>query len=838
MRLIRCYIENFGKLEDFTYEFSDGLNVIQEENGWGKTTFGVFIKAMFYGLEYAPRRKTAENERRKYEPWQGGNFGGSLELEVKGRQYRIERYFGKRDKEDSFKLYDMKTGLLSSDYSERIGEEIFRIDVVSYERSTYIPQNGIGISMTDSINAKLSNLVENGNDINNYENAYARLEEHLKEYKKTGGRGKIAQLQEKLHTKQEEIEECKYKADGMHLKEEQIEEQLIQRRDLERKRKSLKAEILKASTQKEQAAKWQHYESLKKRVEATEKQKRPYDEIFRNGLPNETQLKDLEQQVELLTGLEQERALAHLNEEEEKQLEVLDNFFAAGCPEMPQIEMYLGESGESAKIKDEMIRLRTRLEMLDAQKEKEEQRRQSESTQQREAQHLQLEAIREKEENTKRWLLRLGILAGVFGMAFFLLPFPYWIGVIGIAAGVVLLLLSLLYKTKLPAQEETAFEPVQTEEQEHEAYRKEQEELESELAHLDAQEKEMKEHYRVFVEQFAIRDSEENPVQVLTEIKAKALEYQNLSAREAERGEQFKRLEEQITEVCFRLRCTFTAISPKYVEDENLRVGYEQLLTDRKQYLHLDEELAESRKELQDFIESNQGISFDTANQAEQTSVQPEELQTVSLEALQEQEKENEMQIEAINEKINSYRKDMDAMSVIVDMQTDFEEELEALQNEMTEAQYRCGILEKTMQYLKDAKEKFSTHYMGAMQKGFQKYAALMNSGENLDIRLDVQLDAQRAVGGAFKGSEYFSTGNRDFIGICIRLALIDALFEEEKPFIILDDPFVNLDDEKVKNAKQLLQEIGKEYQIIYLVCHSSRGGLGEKEAALSAKGA
>ena len=56
--------------------------------------------------------------------------------------------------------------------------------MASYERSTYLPQNAVPVTMTDSINAKLSNLVENGNDINNYETAYAKLEEHLREYKK------------------------------------------------------------------------------------------------------------------------------------------------------------------------------------------------------------------------------------------------------------------------------------------------------------------------------------------------------------------------------------------------------------------------------------------------------------------------------------------------------------------------------------------------------------------------------------------------------------------------------------------------------------------------------
>ena len=42
MKLISCYIENFGGLHQFSYDFTDGLNVILENNGWGKTTLAVF----------------------------------------------------------------------------------------------------------------------------------------------------------------------------------------------------------------------------------------------------------------------------------------------------------------------------------------------------------------------------------------------------------------------------------------------------------------------------------------------------------------------------------------------------------------------------------------------------------------------------------------------------------------------------------------------------------------------------------------------------------------------------------------------------------------------------
>lgn len=145
MKLKRCYIANFGTLHDFSYEFEEGLNTVCQENGWGKTTFGVFIKSMFYGLEYS-RKKLADNERKKYAPWQGGNFGGNVEFSVGEKEYKLERYFGKKDKEDTFCLYDKKTGLVSTDYSENIGEELFFIDAESYARSTYIPQNSITVA--------------------------------------------------------------------------------------------------------------------------------------------------------------------------------------------------------------------------------------------------------------------------------------------------------------------------------------------------------------------------------------------------------------------------------------------------------------------------------------------------------------------------------------------------------------------------------------------------------------------------------------------------------------------------------------------------------------------
>ena len=70
---------------------------------------------------------------------------------------------------------------------------------------------------------------------------------------------------------------------------------------------------------------------------------------------------------------------------------------------------------------------------------------------------------------------------------------------------------------------------------------------------------------------------------------------------------------------------------------------------------------------------------------------------------------------------------------------------------------------------------------------------------------------------------DYFSAGTIDSIMLCMRLALVDALFKQENPFLLLDDPFVNLDDQHTERALAMLREIAKNKQVVYMVCNSSR---------------
>ena len=144
MKLIECYVNNFGVLSDFSFNFKDGLNVIKEENGFGKSTLAAFIKSMLFGLEDTKRPSLSENDRKKYEPWQGGSWGGSLTLSCGKKTYRIERSFFKKASLDEIRVFDTETEKPVDIFSEKSpGEFLLGIDRDGFERTVFLSERDI-----------------------------------------------------------------------------------------------------------------------------------------------------------------------------------------------------------------------------------------------------------------------------------------------------------------------------------------------------------------------------------------------------------------------------------------------------------------------------------------------------------------------------------------------------------------------------------------------------------------------------------------------------------------------------------------------------------------------
>ena len=90
-------------------------------------------------------------------------------------------------------------------------------------------------------------------------------------------------------------------------------------------------------------------------------------------------------------------------------------------------------------------------------------------------------------------------------------------------------------------------------------------------------------------------------------------------------------------------------------------------------------------------------------------------------------------------------------------------------------------------------------------------------------FRIDTDLNLTKTEEGMQRRISDLSLGLKEVTDFCLRLALIDAMYQKEKPFVILDDPFVNYDESNLKGAMKVLEKISADYQIIYFTCHESR---------------
>ena len=149
----------------------------------------------------------------------------------------------------------------------------------------------------------------------------------------------------------------------------------------------------------------------------------------------------------------------------------------------------------------------------------------------------------------------------------------------------------------------------------------------------------------------------------------------------------------------------------------------------------------------------------------------------------------------------------------------ELEEETERLKGELEASEREHRLLGTTLQYLKEARNRFSSRYLECLQQNFLHYLkALDPEGESEPI-LDVKLQVKIPKGGAARDLAYFSSGEQDLIRIAERFAVVDALYEKEQPVLILDDPFVNLDTERYERALAFIEEMSQRRQMIYFTC-------------------
>lgn len=666
MKLLKCHVSSFGKLKDFTLDLADGFNVINQENGWGKTTLCTFITAMFYGLDNG-RKSLSDSDRKKYAPWNSvERFGGYVEFSWKDYTYRLERFFGKKEADDTVLLTDLKTGKVNKNV-ENLGERIFGIDKEGFYSSTYFSQKNLDVIINSQMTAKIASVMEvEGGET--FEKALKKLEEKSKNYKKVGDKGLIPDLIRSIYQNNEQIELAK-KAEQTIL---QVKDEILV---LNEKAEKLNKQIGELSTLYEKA---NSYETLKVKRERL------------NFLKDE--LSVLQEELNVIK--------IKLNGQN-----VSDN----------EIDNY-------KKIYNDLITLNAK---INSQK----------------ASLVELENIKVSTSNKSQnkilsvCLLALFSALLIVGVIGFFASFPIAVSIALTVIGGVGGILGGVYAYKEPNEK-----------------------------------------------------NRDGVSPIILRTKNEILENQKL----------LDKYTDDLTDFANRFRIDSSDYLGFLNQIKNLNV----------QAVNLDKEIAEKTENFKKLSSENLGT---------------DEIENYNLQEIKENLDSAREDIIIVNRSLSDKNASLSRLEEYSQSVVDFEIKRSELNEKLEVAKSEYDILLKTIEMLKKADENMKAKFRLPLQESFNDYAKLIDEKFSKQFEVDVNMDVLVREDVGSKDTEYYSQGYQSLFEVCKRFALIKVLFDNEKPFMILDDPFVNMDKDKIEGALNLLKSFSKEYQIIYFTCHESR---------------
>lgn len=869
MKLIRLKIENFGTLQDFSLNFSDGLNVLHEKNGWGKSTLAVFIKAMLYGLPATSKRSLDENERKKYTPWQGGVFGGSLEFECEKGRFRIERFFADKESGDQFALYDLATNKPSSAFSPSVGEELFGIDADGFERSTYLSQRaGFGRSENISIQTKLGDLLEDVNDMGNYDVALEMLEKSRRFYQMTGNRGAIAEEQKKLLTLKAELETCsKIEEEAGRKREERraCTEEIARAEEEEKLLQKKHEQMLRA---RERRALLEEKGRMLSELADLEARKKKAETVFCGFIPSEEELNAARMALDSIR--EANAALRTIPEThpDAEELTSLRQLFAKGAPHAEEIDAQLAATDRLRRMRekqkwlaDELAAIpmdqrfadgvptpeafESGLASLDRAK-----RAQLESTHAESQLSDRVQAVAKK----RRTRMLLGGGAALVGLCVGILSFLAMgtLSTVLLIVGAAMLALGGIFtfifsrkseeirlteqanatvraKNKLYSEEmlkvekllaschtqpegdlyrqltELSISAVQARENVHKR-RRLHEQLDEMGRVADAQSARL----AAYLAPFDQDATESEFSAVLTALRRDVDRYQTLR-RETARYAAQRQVEEAKKE---SLQAELRPFLKRYDNTGSRLAGeiVSSISDSFVAYRALCGEYKSKEQALRSFIAEKRLDSM-TAEEDE-----------ISPEALAEEERALQQRLSELRDRQTRLSMELERLAVEIDRIPDLEAALIASQNRFETYTKNFKTVTATEKLLAESKEALSTRYLDGMQKSFLRYLSELDGEEAPEAVLDSSFDVCARAFGKSRTMESFSRGSRDLVRFCVRLSLTEELYREgEKPFLLLDDPFVNLDEEHLAAAQRLLDSLARSYQIVHMVCHEGR---------------
>jgi len=93
-------------------------------------------------------------------------------------------------------------------------------------------------------------------------------------------------------------------------------------------------------------------------------------------------------------------------------------------------------------------------------------------------------------------------------------------------------------------------------------------------------------------------------------------------------------------------------------------------------------------------------------------------------------------------------------------------------------------------------------------------------TGGEANLRFDGQLPASVVRGGVSLPPDRLSHGGGGALALAVRLAMAEAYLKDHEGFIMLDDPLVNFDKDRMAVAADVLRRFSATAQVLFFTCH------------------
>ncbi len=788
MKLVSCHIDNFGKISGEDRDFSAGLNCICTDNGTGKSTLASFIKVMLYGFSGEKVRKNEyENERKFFRPWQGGTYGGNLTFEKDGVNYCIYRTFGTKESEDVLKIMNTETGMADHSFEPVPGIALFGIDADSFERTAYVSQQDCATSVTGDISARIGGVSEKDDDMRRYAAADEILKkesDRLNPSRATGLINKEENELSKLKDLFRNIDSQKGLCVELSSKAEQAAVKSEEDRKSQIKLKNRLDALRKYFDLKEQK---DNYDNLKEAREKAENELRSAKSIFEGTIPTQEEAEKWVETSIALRDDEKELRSHDLTPAEAERLEEETRKFAKKIPASSEIDKLLKQWNMIQELKDELPDRRDQAEMIKNQ------------------------ALEEQREKYKPFIaLATGgaviILAAVLAAVITKIYPIVAASVIGIA----LIVYGLVLRKR--HNDETRAKGEGTSKRYNELMEQiaEDEEL-VEGTEMDAQDL-LGAVGVTYVGRSAMSD--------LINLRNQVREYEAL-------GNKKKQYEELVKEKDYEGRLSAVKEYVKKCSIMGTRSSIpesdaSEICLPVSEIATRVEQITVRQSEVDDAVTRVKVFETDHNVLAYNGLVRPED-DTVTVFDLETALKKCEESIANDDKLVESCKKELQEAEEICATMESAHEEYERRSEELEVLKKRYDIVTKTREYLSIARDNFNTRYIKDIQASFDKYFKMLSGDDGKVFTIDANLNVTYVEQGQPRVPDTLSEGYKDLVGLCRRVAMADAMYASEKPFIVLDDPFVNLDDKKLSGATRFISDVASGYQIIYFTCQSAR---------------